>query len=93
MALNLGGTISDLQSKMGYREYLLWCLYRKKYGPLNPVRMFDQAGAMVAFQVNRAHGGKANPIDFMPFAPNEPEVELSENEVLDAIARGGKIGR
>lgn len=76
---------------MGYREYLTWCAYRKKYGPLNPVRMYDQAGALVASQINNAHGGKATPLDFMPYAP-KPE-EKTDDEILDALIRGGKIGR
>lgn len=48
-------------------EFRIWLLYRKKYGPLNPIRKYDQSGAIVASQINNAHGGKANPIDFMPY--------------------------
>lgn len=78
---------------MGYREYLVWCAYRRKYGPLNPVRMYDQAGAAVAAQINNAHGGKANPIDFMPYAPREPEKEATPEDFIAALGKGVKIGR
>jgi len=91
LALVIGDTIENLQGRMGYREYLVWNAYRNKYGPLNPVRMYDQAGAIVASQINNAYGGKAKPIDFMPYAPKQEE--KTDDEILEALILGGKIGR
>lgn len=78
---------------MGYREYELWCRYRQKYGPLNPVRMYDRAGAMVATQINNAHGGKAKPQDFIPFGNdvNEEQDFNPDNDVKLLIQSGAKI--
>lgn len=89
--MNLGGTIGELQSRMGYREYELWCKYRQKYGPMNPIRMYDRAGAIVASQINNAHGGKAKPQDFIPFGTVEEEQsEVDISEYIKA-AFGGKV--
>ena len=90
--MSLGGTIGDLQSRMGYREYELWCRYRQKYGPLNPVRMYDRAGAMVATQINNAHGGKAKPQDFMLLNENHEVEDFNpDNDVKLLIKSGAMI--
>lgn len=78
---------------MGVREFDLWCMYRNKYGPMNPVRKYDQGGALVASQINRAHGGKARPLDFMPYGKDKDE-PLSINEFIAAtFGNGVKIGK
>lgn len=73
----------------------MWSAYRKKYGPYTPVRMFDQAGALIASQINRAFGGKATPNDFMPYKPKEIEEEnATPEEFIAALGtKGVKIGR
>lgn len=57
-------------------EVRVWQAYRAKYGPHNPVRMFDQGSAIIASQVNNAHGGKAKPIDFMPYSKEQEEQDV-----------------
>ena len=91
----LGQTIADLQGRLTQPEYLLWWAYREKYGPLNPVRMYDQGAAYIAAQVNRGNGGKATPLDFMPFAPRPKESDVIETAEQFIAAVGGnvKIGR
>jgi hypothetical protein len=74
---------------MGYNEYLLWCKYRNKYGPLNPVRLYDRSGAIIASQVNNAHGGKAKVEDFIVYG-RDPEEEIDISEYIKA-AFGGKV--
>lgn len=87
----MGGTIGDLQSRMSYREYLIWAKYRRKYGPMNPIRMFDQSSAIVASQINNAHGGKAKPQDFIFYGKEESaEVDVDISEYIKA-AFGGKV--
>lgn len=88
----LGGTIEDLQSRMGYREYLLWCAYRKKYGPMNPVRFYDLPGAITASQINNAHGGKAKPIDFIQFGKDDEEKEIEVSDLIEKVF-GGAVKR
>lgn len=78
---------------MTERELKLWMAYRSKYGPLNPVRKYDQPAAIVATQINRSHGGKANPIDYMPYAKPPEEVESTPEQFIAALGKGVKIGR
>lgn len=92
----IGERVEKLQATMGYREYLLWCAYRNKYGPLNPTRMYDQGAAIVAAQMNNAFGGKAKPVDFMPYDPKHKvsdDEEVGVEEFLSALGKGVKIGR
>lgn len=92
----LGDRVEKLQSEISYREYLLWCAYRNKYGPLNPVRRYDLGHALVAAQINNAHGGKAKPVDFMPYHPDykvDDVKEVGVDEFIAALGSGVKIGR
>ncbi len=93
LALALGGTVGELQSRMGVDEYELWLKYRHKYGPLNPVRKYDEGLAIVASQINRAFGGKATPLDFMPYGKEEQVIDLNEDEFISKLGKGAKIGK
>lgn len=73
---------------MGYREYVLWVKYRKKYGPLSPVRMYDRSAAIIAATINNAHGGKAKPEDYIPYGKDVEEVDISQ---YIQSAFGGKV--
>lgn len=59
--------------------------------------MYDQGPAVVAAQVNNAHGGKAKPLDFMPYGKTieEPQQELSSEDFIAALLKTGraKMGR
>ena len=92
----IGERVEVLQKNMSYREYLLWCAYRNKYGPINPVRKYDLGAGMVSAVVNNAFGGKAKPVDFMPYDPKHKKDEHEEvgvEEFLSALGNGVKIGR
>ena len=93
----IGQRIETLQSEMSYREYLTWCAYRNKYGPVNPVRMYDQGSGIVAATLNNAHGGKAKPVDFMPYDPRHKvnDIEDVDAQEFTSLLRksGAKIGR
>lgn len=90
----MGGTIESLQGRISYREYMLWSAYRNKYGPMNPVRMFDQPGAIVASQINNAFGGKAKPQDFLVYLKQKEEQEVDEvSQFMKFLNNGVKIGR
>lgn len=79
---------------MTYGEYMTWAMYRHKYGPLNPVRMFDSGAAIVASQVSNAFGGKTKPKDFMPYLDTkEPEAEVDAEGFIAALGAGVKHGR
>lgn len=60
---------------MSYAEMLSWVAYRDKHGSLNPMRRGELAAAIIALQVNRGAGGKADLIDFMPSA-ERPDLTL-----------------
>lgn len=55
----------------------MWETYIKKRGSLNVGMRLEQGFALVAFQINRANGGKAELKDFMPHF-DEREVSLDE---------------
>lgn len=79
---------------MTYAEFILWSQYRAKYGPLNPVRMYDRGFAIVASQVNRSVGGKAVPNDFISYGKDvEPDIEVDEEGFIAAIGSRAKVGR
>ena len=67
----------------------MWCAYRNKYGPLNPVRMYDQGAALISSQINNAHGGKAKATDFMPYG-KEPEPDFDEDGLVAALMSTGR---
>lgn len=84
--------MGELQARITYKEFELWLQYRAKYGPLNPVRRYDHGAALVASQINNAHGGKARPVDFMPYGKEDEP--LSINEFIAAtFGNGVKIGK
>ena len=57
---------------MTYAEALDWMAYIRKRGSLNPGLRIDAAVAVLATQINRALGGKAEMQDFLPYH-DEPE--------------------
>ncbi len=90
----LGGTITELQSKMSVNEVRVWSAYRNKYGPMNDVRRYDAPGAIVASLISQAHGGKAKPKDFMPYGVREEaNREATLDDFVKAFGKGIQIGK
>lgn len=78
-----GHTITELQAKLGTEEFRIWLAYRKKYGPMNPVRAYDRGPALITSMLLNVHGGKATPDQFLayghdPVDENAPEPTVSE---------------
>lgn len=69
----LGKTIAEVQATISIRELDLWGKYFRKYGSLNPVRMYDAGAATVAATVIRANGGDATPKDFLVYGKTVDE--------------------
>ncbi|WP_026001491.1 phage tail assembly protein T [Pseudomonas donghuensis] len=61
-----GSTIAEAKATLSYAEVLAWVAYRDKHGSLNLMRRTELAAALIALQVNRSGGGKAELYDFMP---------------------------
>ncbi|WP_041506403.1 phage tail assembly protein T [Pseudomonas plecoglossicida] len=61
-----GNTIEEAKATLSYAEVLAWVAYRDKHGSLNLARRQELSAAIVAMQVNRTGGGKAELQDFMP---------------------------
>ena len=61
-----GSTIVEAKATLSYAEVLAWVAYREKHGSLNLVRRVELAAGLIALQVNRSSGGKADLYDFMP---------------------------
>ncbi|MFL1495498.1 MULTISPECIES: hypothetical protein [Pseudomonas] len=72
-----GCTIAEAKANIAYAEVLAWSAYRDKYGSLNLGRRLEFSSAIVALQVNRMNGGKAELVDFMPHA-SRAEVSLEQ---------------
>ncbi|MHA6196825.1 phage tail assembly protein T [Pseudomonas wadenswilerensis] len=69
MLNGIGGTsIAEAKATLSYAEVLAWVAYRDRHGSLSVVRRAELAAALVAQQVNRSAGGKAELYDFMPHA-------------------------
>lgn len=78
MLSGVGGcTIAEAKANISYAEVLAWAAYRDKYGSLNLGRRLEFSSAIVALQVNRMNGGKAELVDFMPHA-SRAEVSLEQ---------------
>lgn len=67
-----GCTIAEAKANISYSEVLAWSAYRDKYGTLNLGRRLELGTAIIAQQVNRGAGGKADLVDFMPNAEPQP---------------------
>lgn len=89
--MSLGGTIGELQSKMTYREYILWIRYFRKYGSVNPIRKYDRMGGIIALQINKALGGKAKMEDFIPFGKDIEENNEATIQEFIGKALGGRV--
>ncbi|BBT39086.1 phage tail assembly protein T [Pseudomonas putida] len=61
-----GSTIAEAKATLSYVEVLAWVAYRDKHGSLNLARRNELAAALIALQINRSVGGKADLYDFMP---------------------------
>lgn len=71
-----GRTIAEAQERMTYAEAYSWYLYIRKHGSLNIGSRLEYGFALIAKQINRALGGKAEITDFMPhFEPVAPSLD------------------
>lgn len=61
-----GNSIAEAKAALSYAEVLAWVAYRDKHGSLNLARRIELATGLVALQVNRGAGGKADLYDFLP---------------------------
>lgn len=76
-----GRTIAEAKANISYAEVLSWSAYRDKHGTLNIGRRMEVSAAIIALQVNRGAGGKAEFEDFMPHAtPKEIDLEKAMEE-------------
>lgn len=67
----------------------MWCLYRSKYGPLDPVRKYDRGFSLLASLIVNSHGGKTVPNDFLPYG-KEIEQEPDEAEFINQLMATGR---
>ncbi|WJO30975.1 phage tail assembly protein T [Pseudomonas monteilii] len=62
-----GSTIAEAKATLSYAEVLAWVAYRDKHGSLSLARRIELSAGVVALQVNRSGGGKADLYDFLPY--------------------------
>lgn len=66
-----GCTVAEAKANISYAEVLGWLAYRDKHGTLDMGRRLELSTAIIALQVNRGAGGKAEIADFMPHADHQ----------------------
>ena len=72
-----GKTIKEATQNVTAKEFDKWAEYIRKRGSLNVGQRVEAAVAVLATQINRALGGKAEMIDFMPHW-DQPEVGIED---------------
>lgn len=72
-----GKTIKEAKQNVTAKEFDKWAEYIRKRGSLNVGQRVEAAVAVLATQVNRALGGKAELLDFMPHW-DQPEVGIED---------------
>ena len=77
--------------RLTVNEVAAWGAYRKKYGPMNPIRRYDLGSAIIASSIYRVNGGKTSPNDFLIYA-QEKDREVGTEEFLDILEKGKKHG-
>ena len=83
MLAGVGGrTIAEAKQSLSYREVQQWMAYTRKRGTVAPQRRMEWPVALIAMQLNRLGGGKAEMADFMPYASTD-EQELSLEEAME----------
>ena len=95
-----GCTIAELQAKIAISELNIWLAYRRKYGPMNPVRTYDTGPAIISHLMCHALGNKkTKPGDFMPYFADEykggkaPAAGTAAQEIIEAFGAGVIIGK
>jgi hypothetical protein len=82
-----GRTIREAKERMTYAEALDWMEYIRKRGSLNVGQRVEAAVAVLATQVNRALGGKAEMMDFLPHW-DAPEATIDDvAKLFGAVTR------
>lgn len=83
-----GRTVAEAKERMTYSEALLWSAYIRKRGTVHLGMRLENGVALLATQINRAIGGKAEMSDFMPHA--DPKVaDLAD---VMKLVSGGRNG-
>ena len=72
-----GRSVAEAKERLSHIEALKWQAYIEKRGTLDLGLRLEAGFAMLAWQINRALGGKAEMNDFMPHF-DEPEASLSD---------------
>ncbi|EWS53024.1 hypothetical protein [Methylibium sp. T29] len=60
-----GRTVEEAKDRMSYQEAMAWAEYIRRRGSLNWGMRLESGFALLATQINRALGGKAEFEDFM----------------------------
>jgi hypothetical protein len=71
-----GWSVAEAKERISHEEALRWSAYREKRGTLNLGLRLEAGFALIAWTINRALGGKAEMLEFMPhFDPPEASIE------------------
>lgn len=85
MLFGIGGrTIAEAKQNLSLDEFESWAAYIRAYGPLNINRHLERGFALIAMQINRGLGGKAEMMDYMPYAKrNKGKKAITLKEAME----------
>lgn len=83
-----GATIEEAKQTITYAEFQDWVTFRKMRGSLFTGNRLESGFGLLAYMVNRAVGGKAEMIDFLPHADREESDLQDVINILNGARRG-----
>lgn len=76
-----GRTIAEAKERITYDEYVDWCAYRKKHGPINVNRSLEYGFAMIAMLIHNAN--YTNKKEMTAFMPHFTQAPVSIEEAME----------
>jgi len=70
---------------MSYDEFLTWCAYLRKRGPLSLARRIEQGFALLAVRLDAARGVRSSMEDFLPYRDKPEEQAASIGNVFSML--------
>lgn len=70
---------------MPYDEFLDWCAYLRKRGPLSLAKRMEHGFALLAVRLDTARGVRSSMEDFLPYRDKPEEEPVSVGNVFSML--------
>lgn len=80
-----GRTIEEAKERLSHAEFVSWCAYIQKRGPLDIGSRIEHGFAMLAYVTTASMGGKKKFEDFLPKRDQEEQKPASIDDVFSLI--------